>query len=131
MPVNPFFDHYQHLKTFPDSVLRDLARNEAAPRDYRKFAVELLLNRRSPYARHTDLQEFVAQLEVEFDGIVFDHPAPETAPTTGGALKASVTTATMFSDGPIDNGFTGFDDVQITDEKPARKKPKKKEPDAP
>ena len=100
--VDPLFDHYAHLKTFPDSVLRDLARNESAPRDYRKFAVELLVNRRSAFAKHPDLREFVAELEVELDGIDFEPRATEPGP---GPLSASITTKTMFGqleEDPID-----------------------------
>jgi hypothetical protein len=106
MPTDPFEDHNKHLLHLPDHILRDLGRNEAAPRDYRKAAVELLLNRRSPYAAHTDLQGFVHELEAEMEGIQFEFPAPETAfsqATETGPLSASVTTTTMFSDGPIDN----------------------------
>ena len=122
MPANnPFFDHYAHLKTFPDHILRDLARNEAAPHDYRKFAVELLVNRKSPFAKHPDLFRFVTELEVELDGIVFEHPAPSSEP-----MKASVTTTTMFSDGPVVD-VPEPEPVQIADDKePALKRTRKK-----
>jgi hypothetical protein len=134
MPINPLFDHYAHLKTFIDPVLRDVARNEAAPWDYRKFAVELLLNRRSPYANHTDLRYLRAELEAEMDGIQTEFPAPETEfvpEATTGPLRASVTTATMFGGEVVDmdalrksvieepfddHRFVGFDEVQKVDE---------------
>jgi hypothetical protein len=115
MPANnPFFDFYAHLRSFPDPILRDLARNESAPHDYRKYAVELLVNRKSPFAKHPDLREFVTELEVELDGIVFEHPAPGPGP-----LVASITTATIFSDGVEEENPTAPDDsVQVPDTLP-------------
>ena len=141
--TDPLFDHYLHLKTFTNEVLRDLGRNEAAPREYRKFAVELLLTRKSPFAMHEDLQVFVGELRAELDGIQFDFPAPEPSPVP--QIKASVTTSTLFGDGQqIDNRdkpeerFTGFDDVSISEPKtvptepaaPRRAKNPKDKPDA-
>ena len=88
---DPFEDNCRHLTTFPDHVLRDLARNDCAGHDYRKHAVEVLLVRKSPMVQHPDLRQFLEELEVELDGIEFDHPDPGPGP-----LTASVTTATMF-----------------------------------
>jgi hypothetical protein len=141
MPINPFFDHYAHLLTFPDQVLRDLARNESAPYDYRKFAVEQLLKRRSPFARHTDLVGFIQEIEGELDGIQTDFPAPEITPPE--PMRASVTTSTMFGGDVIDMEalralemksrepkFTGFDDVQLMDKPHHRFKTIRKKSDA-
>jgi hypothetical protein len=120
--ADPFDDHYQHLNHLPDSTLRDLARNDAAPRDYRKFAVELLWVRKSPYVKHTDLREFVQELEAEYEGISFEFPAPvvEDGP---GPLTAGITTKTMF----------GSDEVPTPTEAPDEDnpppKPRKKKPD--
>jgi hypothetical protein len=112
MPVqptkDPFGADFYHLKTFPDHVLLDIARNGAAQRDYRLLAVEILQARKSPKIKHPDIQDLVRELEIELDGIVFEHPAPSGP----GPLVASVTTETMFSEGPIDNGFTGFDGIE-------------------
>jgi hypothetical protein len=143
MPTDPFFDNYAHLTQFPDHILRDLGRNDAAPHDYRKQAVELLVVRKSPFAKHEDLRRFVEELNVELDGVEFEHP-PQT-PT----LRASVTTATMFGGETIDmealrqyaasldqnTKFTGFDfeipppsaPVPSQPKKPRQSKPK--EPD--
>lgn len=119
-PADPFDDQGKHLAHLPDTVLRDLGRNQAAPRDYRKKAVEFLWSRQSPYVKHTDLQEFVAELEAEFEGIQFEFPAPE--PTGPGPLTAGVTIASLYGSEPIENSekiepslFTGFDGVQIMD----------------
>jgi hypothetical protein len=102
--ADPFSDGYRHLNHLPDSTLRDLARNDAAPRDYRKFAVELLWVRESPYVKHTDLREFVRELEAEYEGISFEFPPP-TAEEGPGPLTSSVTTTTMFEQEPevVDN----------------------------
>ena len=103
--TDPFDDHNAHLKPFPDSILRDIARNGSAPHDYRKAAVELLLNRKSPLAQHEDLREFVWELEAEMEGIQLEFPAPaeevkqEEKP---GPLRASVTTKTMFGAPDVD-----------------------------
>ncbi len=102
---DPFFDYHAHLKVLPDHVLRDLARNDCAEWDYRKHAVEVLHVRKSPLVHHPDLHELRMELEAELDGLVFDHPdesaVVEPIPAGPGPLVASVTTATMFSDGPI------------------------------
>lgn len=130
--TDPFDDKGIHLKGFPDSTLLDIARNGAAQRDYRLTAVEILKARKSRYINHPDIQGLVHELEIELDGIEFEHPAPS------GALKASVTTKTMSEDiEVIDNG-TPEDaiDVPPTESEAAPAKPKKtrkpKEPiDAP
>ena len=88
--TDPFDDRGLHLKQFPDSTLLDIARNGSAQRDYRLLSVEILVARKSPRAQHPDIQDLVRELEIELDGIVFEHPAPSS-----GALVASVTTKTM------------------------------------
>ena len=101
MPLStrdPFDDNCRHLATFPDHILRDLARNDCAGHDYRKHAVEILLVRKSPLVKHPDLLQFVQELEVELDGIEFDHPDTSSGP---GPLTTSVTTQTMFADGSV------------------------------
>jgi hypothetical protein len=103
--VDPFEDFGKHLVSFPDATLRDLARNDAAPHNYRKQAVEVLYGRKSPYLKHQDLQPFVHELEIELDGIQFDHPAPSEP------MRASVTTQSLYGQEVV--GFTGFDNVQL------------------
>jgi len=79
MPLStrdPFEDNSQHLRTFPDHVLLDIARNDAAQKPYRLLAVEILQVRKSPLIKHPDIQFLVSELEIELDGIVFEHPAP-------------------------------------------------------
>lgn len=46
-------------------VLRDLARNESASKEWRKAAVELLLERRHPHANHPELRELVYEIKAE------------------------------------------------------------------
>jgi hypothetical protein len=91
MPLDPWNDHNAHLKDLPDYVLFDVARNEAAQRPYRRRAVEILVNRKSPRVKHPDLRELVRELEIELDGIQFEYPAPQGP----GPLVASVTTDTL------------------------------------
>ena len=93
--ADPLDDHYSHLQHLTDSILRDVARNDSAPHDYRKFAVELLLARKSPYAEHEDLREFVRELEAEKGELQFDYPAPEPGP---GPMVAGFTTKNLFGE---------------------------------
>jgi hypothetical protein len=119
--VDPFFDNYSHLKPFPDFVLRDIARNGSAQKDYRLKAFEILVNRESPYAKHEDFRGLAQELEIELEGIQFEfHPDPSPKPMTCG-----VTTETLFrnaeevSNVPLEEltkpRFTGFDGVEIKD----------------
>ena len=55
MPIDPL-DSVHFTKDFPDHVLLDIARNGAAQHDYRLFAVELLLARKSPKIKHPEIQ---------------------------------------------------------------------------
>jgi hypothetical protein len=110
-PKDPFFDYYLHQRSLPDYALRDLARNGAADRSYRKNAVEILRNRKSPFVRHEDLRELLEEIEAELEGIQYDFPAPveEVKPVASGTPSASITTATMFGDGDvIDNTVAEF-----------------------
>jgi hypothetical protein len=104
--TDPFDDKYRHLKDFPDHVLRDLGRNDSAQRDYRKRAVEILLVRKSAYAKHDDLRELVYEIEAELDGVQFEYPAPEVVVEPvkpSGPLVAAVTTKTLFGSDIVEN----------------------------
>lgn len=94
--LNFWEQRFQQLGDFPDHVLVDIGRNDAAERRYRLFAVEVLAARKSPKLKHPELQGLVRELEIELEGIEFVHPAP----SGGGPLVASITTETMFSDTP-------------------------------
>lgn len=113
--VDPFDDKHAHLQHLPDQILQSVATNGAAQRDYRKHAVELLIIRKSPLVKHPELKEFVDELEVELDAIDFSKPQ------SSGALTSSITTETMFSDGPVVPKFTGFTLPDLP--KSTRKKP--------
>jgi hypothetical protein len=108
MPIDPL-DSTNLTKNFPDAALLDIARNGSAQKDYRLLAVEILQARKSEKLKHPDIQHLVQDLEIELEGIVFEHPAPGT-----GALKAGVTTRTLY--GTPEQQFTGFDDVDVLDE---------------
>lgn len=90
--VDPFGKDFSHLRSFPDHVLLDIARNGSAQHDYRLLSVEILQSRKSPKIKHPDIQELVHELELELDGIVFENPPPSEA------LSASVTTKTLVKD---------------------------------
>jgi hypothetical protein len=110
MTYDPF-SNTDFLRGLPDATLRDLGRNDAAKHEFRKLAVEILLARKSPLAKHEELRQFVRELNIELEGIEWDHPAP------GNPLVASVTTETMFGQ-PVDDNqpsFTGFDEVEISE----------------
>jgi hypothetical protein len=130
MPLStrdPFEDNSQHLRTFPDHVLLDIARNDAAQKPYRLLAVEILQVRKSPLIKHPDIQFLVSELEIELDGIVFEHPAPSGP----GPLTSSITTATMFADGPVienessDSLSEVIEIVPTTDPSPVPSEPEK------
>jgi hypothetical protein len=100
MQKDPFFDYHVHQLSLPDHVLRDLARNECAEKSYRKNAVEILYNRKSPLVRHEDLRDLLEEIEAELEGLQFEFPAPKeeikSEPPNAGAPSASITTGTMF-----------------------------------
>ena len=102
MPIDPL-DSAHIIKDFPDHALLDIARNDSAQEEYRLFAVELLHARKSPKLQHRDIQHLVMELEIELEGIVFEHPAIENPQP----MRASVTTRTLY--GEPDEQFTGFD----------------------
>lgn len=109
-PKDPFFDYHLHLLQLQDSVLRDLARNECAEKSYRKHAVEVLRNRKSPFVRHEDLRELLEEIEAELEGIQYDFPAPVEEvkkEASTGAPSASITTKTMFGDPDMIDNASG------------------------
>ena len=54
-----------HLGGLPGHVLLDLARNESAPREWRKAAVELLLDKGFAQANHPELTAVVMEIRAE------------------------------------------------------------------
>lgn len=54
-----------HIGHLPAQILLDLARNEAATRDWRKAAVELLIDKGFPQANHPDLAGLVMEINAE------------------------------------------------------------------
>ena len=113
MQKDPFFDYHLHQLSLPDHVLRDLARNECAEKSYRKNAVEILRNRKSPFVHHEDLRDLLEEIEAELEGIQFEFPAPQeeakSEVPSSGALSASITTKTMFGEPEIvDNAVAEY-----------------------
>lgn len=51
-----------HLQNLTPEVLRDIARNESATREWRKAATKFLLDRKHPFANHPDVRELLAEI---------------------------------------------------------------------
>lgn len=124
-------DRYAHLNHLPEHILFDLARNDAAPSEYRLTAVEIMLKKGFKKAKHPELARFAEIIEQENEDFkaaipVVEHESEvEIAYNTGqntqidgsepsklgtaveireiniGAPSASVTTATMFGTPPV------------------------------
>lgn len=56
-----------HLAGLSAEVLRDLARNEAASKEWRKAAVELLIKKQHAFANHPELRELAYEIKAEED----------------------------------------------------------------
>lgn len=98
-------DHLGHL---PGHILFDLARNEAAPREWRKAAVELLIDKNYPQAKHPDLALLVLEIKNErtargeVEAVVESAIEGEISHYTG-PFKASFTTRSLVGGDEIDN----------------------------
>ena len=121
-----FADRCDHLGHLPSYILRDLARNDAAPREWRKAAIELMLDKGYKEVNHPDLlgllvevqhqreakEEVQAIVESAIEGPLEDHavtiqeiqdfaaalPKPEPIPEPPGPFKASFTTQSQNQD---------------------------------
>jgi len=62
-----FNDRYAHLAELPESILLDLARNEACPLEYRLTAVEIMRSKGFSKVNHPDLAQMLAHIEQEED----------------------------------------------------------------
>jgi hypothetical protein len=111
-------EQIQHL---PQEILLSLARNPSADRAFAKAAVKLLIQMKSRYADHPELALTAAEIrreseaETEVEAIVesaTEQEIPKSkqpatnyryTPASDGALRASVTTKTMFQEPVIRN----------------------------
>ncbi len=109
------------LQDMTSEILRDLARNDSAPRDQRKAAVKLLLDSGHAYAHNPDLYFLVSEILKETAAVeeVKDivTSAIEADVFEGHGPHASVTTKTMFAPEnstvyniPADDGNQELDD---------------------
>lgn len=116
MPIN--WEHrFEQLGHLPESSLFDIARNGSAPREFRLFAVELMLDKGYAKANHEELAGLVAEVKggwAEPESqlpLSFAEETPEAsreeivahfqehvASLNSGPFQASVTTATMSGD---------------------------------
>lgn len=104
MPIN--WDHrFEQLGHLPESSLFDVARNGSAPREFRLFAVELMLDKGYAKANHEELAGLVAEVKGGWAEPESQLPLSFVEPPVfiedvvgGGPFSASVTTATMSGD---------------------------------
>lgn len=99
-----------HLKDLPPQILFDLARNEAAPRDWRRAALQLLIDHHCPQANHPDLAILAMEIKLVGAEPVAKHDvqavvesAMEAELPAVGAPSASFTTASLMQDDSINN----------------------------
>jgi hypothetical protein len=99
-----FEQRFEQLGHLPGPILRDIARNGSAPREWRKAAIELMLDKKCPEVNHPDLLALLVEVRAqreakdEVQSIVESAiEAPlEDVPT--GPFKASVTTESLTRD---------------------------------
>lgn len=60
-----FNDRYEHLQFLTESVLLDLARNDACPLEYRLTAVEIMRSKGFSKVNHPELAQLLAHVEEE------------------------------------------------------------------
>lgn len=58
-----FEQRYEHIGHLPGPILRDIARNESAPREWRKAAIELMLDKGCPEANHPDFLSLLLEVK--------------------------------------------------------------------
>ncbi len=102
-----------HLGHLPGPILRDIARNDAAPREWRKAAIELMLEKNFPEVNHPDLRGLLQEVKSEREAKdevqsivesaiegpldqVFRSSGSENVPT--GPFQASFTTKSLNQD---------------------------------
>lgn len=103
-----FKDRFEHLLHLPEHVLFDqIARNDAAPMEYRLTAVEIMVKKGYKKANHPDLARFREVLDAEKEEFG-ERKIPnlenenEVLEPISGPPAASVTTATMFGSPKVD-----------------------------
>lgn len=92
-----------HLGNLPPQILLDLARNEAATREWRKAAVQLLLDHNFSQAAHPDLATLVMEINNEHTAKHDVQAVVESAIEEELPFAASVTTRSLVHDDIIDN----------------------------
>jgi hypothetical protein len=109
-----------HLNHLPGQILFDLARNESASREWRKAAVELLIDKKCPQANHAELAVLVKEIHAEREArnevesvvetaIEEEIQSPEAHPFLS-AMRASVTTKSLGLPDPIIRNASALND---------------------
>lgn len=100
-----FDQRWDQLKYLPPQILLDLARNEGAPREWRKAAVQLLVDHNFRESHHPDLAIFLLEIEAEQtakhdveavvesanEGPIISHVSAPSASVTTASLQQSET----------------------------------------
>lgn len=81
------------LKHLPGQILRDLARNESASREWRKAAVALMIEKGYPEVWHPDLLLLMAEVKAELEA------KDEVAAVVEGAIEGELPQAPRFAAG--------------------------------
>jgi hypothetical protein len=101
----------------PAHILLDIARNPSQSREWRKAAVKLLVKNNYPQANHPELSSLVLDIkaervaEDEVEAVV--ESAVESQISESPALRASVTTQTLFQTEVARNAETLNDDALV------------------
>lgn len=103
-----FDQRWDHMKYLPPQILLDLARNEAASREWRKAATQLLIDHHYPQANHPDLGLLRLEIEQEYHAkndvrAVVESAIESEIPDHTPELSASVTTASLQQDDVVEN----------------------------
>jgi hypothetical protein len=99
MPTIPNYFNKDEIKNYPGHVLLDIARNGSASREWRKAAVEFLIDNKFPQVKHPELAAIVMEIQAEREARGEVEAVVESAieaPISQGPFQCGVTTATMY-----------------------------------
>ena len=108
----------EQISHLPGEILFSLARNDSASPDFRKAAVQLLLEKGCHQANNPELAVMVAEVKRSYDAKVEVEAIVESAieaELPSGPFRASVTTQTMFADPIIQNASKLNEDALAED----------------
>lgn len=106
----------EYIRHLPGDALLSIARNDSANRDYRRAAVELLIDGKHPQAKHPELAITVSEIMAERAAkgevvALVEEATGQELPENGHALKAGVTTASLMQSEPAP--LNGLEDLAV------------------